>query len=571
MYVVDPSGDDSGPGTVEQPFRTLDRAREAAAPGDVVALRGGLHRRTAPFRLTAADSGVTYRAFGHGTADREVPVVSGGRRITGWRAGPRGTRLADVPGPAVRQLYVHGRRADRASVEIGPGFTRTATGYAVDDPRPATWTGEVELVYPGAYPWSEPRCPVARICGDDRSSVLTMAQPAFGWAAELYRAEITWDGPGAGTHHGLDSPGRAENSPAFLTEGTFAHADGVLHHLPRPGETADDVVVPVLETLLHLRGAHDVAFRGIVFAETAWGRPGTERGFLHYHGNGFYDGGPLETVVFADGQGRVTVPGGEPATIPGGVLVEDCARVAFEGCRFTRAGGVAVEVRGGADTVLSRCTVDDAAGGGVVVDGGARHRVEDSHVHHVGRDHRGSPAVLVTGTEDAVVARNLVEDVPHAGIVLYPARGTRVLANLVQRTMQVLADGGGIYLSGAQGDSHASGALVRGNVVRDTTTPYNVGLYTDYGAAWVVVAGNVVLRADTPVVLHVSPPLAHVAFVGNVWDADPGEPPEGVALADNTTLPAGAADDDPAVADVLAGAGPGAQANSDCTTAIGSR
>lgn len=330
-------------------------------------------------------------------------------------------------------------------------------------------------------------------------------------------------------------------------------------------------MVPVLETLLHLRGAHDIAFHGITFAESAWGRPGTPRGFLHYHGNGFHDGSPLETVVFADGQGRVTVPGGDPATIPGGVLVEDSARVAFEGCRFTRLGGVGVEIRGGADTVLARCTVDDVSGGGVVVDGGAGHRVEDSHVHHVGRDHHGSPAVLVTGTEDAVVARNLVEDVPHAGIVLYPARGTRVLANLVQRSMQVLADGGGIYLSGARGDSHASGALVRGNVVRDTVTPYNVGLYTDYGAAWVVVAGNVVLRADAPVVLHVSPPLSHVAFLGNVWDADPGEPPEGVVLADNTTLPAGAGDDDPAVAGIVAAAGPADQANSDCTTAIGSR
>lgn len=556
MYFVDPSGDDSGPGTIERPFATLDRARAAATAGTVVNLRSGTHRLTKTFRLSAADSGVVYQAHGYGTAAQEHAVISGGRPVTGWSDTASGARRAEVPGLATRQLYVGGRRAERSAAAIEHALTRTGTGYVIDDPAPQEWQGDVEFVYRGAYPWSEARCPVERVSADGDSTTVTMAQPAFDRAARLYRSVISWDGPEAGEHNGVDAPTLVENSPAFLTAGTFALGGGVLHYLPHPGEDLDDVVAPVLETLLHVRGVHDVAFRGITFAEATWLQPSTPQGFLHYHGNGYYNGGELQTVTFAEGQGQVTVPG-EAAAMPGNVVFEDCSRVTVEGCRFTRLGAVAVEFRGaGADNAVRGSEITEVAGGGLVIGEGAQgHRVENNRIHRVGCDYRGSPAVLVSGTSGTVIAHNRVGDVPHVGIVAYEGRGTHVLNNLVHDTMRVLADGGGIYLAGAQGDSHANGAVVRGNVVKDTITPYNFGLYTDYGATWVAVEGNVVYRADAPVVLNVSPPLEHVSFTGNYWDGDPGEAPEGVSLSGNTILPAEAFDDHPAVAEIAANAG----------------
>lgn len=554
MLVVDPSGDDSGPGTLDRPFATLDRAREAAVAGTVVTLRAGTYRRTEAFRLSAADSGVVYRAHGHGTDAAEQVVISGGQRVGGWHEDAEGIRRAAVPDLVTRQLYVSGRRAARAAVALDGSLTRTATGYVTTDGTSLEWPGAVELVYRGVYPWSEARCPVSHLSGDGRA--VTMAQPAFGRAALLYRSVISWEGPGAGDTHGVDAPTSAENSPAFLTPGTFALGDGVLHHLPLPGEDCDDVVAPVLETLVHARDVHDVAFHGITFADATWLRPSSPAGFLHYHGNGHYDGGPLATVTFADGQGQVTVPQ-DAAAMPGNVIFENTSRITLEGCRFTRMGAVGLEFRGaGTGNVVRDSVVDDVSGGGVVIGDGARdHRIENCHVHHVGREYHGSPAVLLSGTAGTVVVHNQINDVPHAGIVVYAGRGAQVLNNLVTDTMQVLADGGGIYLAGSQGRSHASGAVVRGNVVRNTITPYNFGLYTDYGAAWVIVQGNLVHRADAPVVLDVSPPLEHVAFLGNYWDADPGDPPGGVTLADNTTLPEQALREDPTVADIVAGAG----------------
>jgi hypothetical protein len=382
-----------------------------------------------------------------------------------------------------------------------------------------------------------------------------MAQPAFGWAAELYRSTVTWMGPDE--VNGTDSPTSVENSPAFVTEGTFALDNGVLYYKPLPGEELSDVVAPVLETLVHAKDVHDVVFRGITFADATWLQPSSPEGFLHYHGNGYYTGGEIITISFGEGAGEVKVPA-DAKPMPGNVVFENCGNVTLEGCRFTRLGAVALEFRGsGSGNVVRDCEIAEVAGGGVVVGGAAEHcRIVNNRIHHIGFDYHGSPAVLLSGTIDATVAHNEIHDVPHVGIVAYDGRGIQVLNNLVHNTMQVLADGGGIYIAGSQGTSHANGALIRGNVVRDTITPYNFGLYTDYGAAWVTIQGNVIHRDDKPVVLEVSPPLEHVAFIGNYWDADPGDAPNGVTLADNVLLTEDGFAADATVADIVAAAGP---------------
>ncbi|MGW6919609.1 right-handed parallel beta-helix repeat-containing protein [Kitasatospora sp. NPDC054939] len=572
-FFVDPHGDDNAPGTREQPFATLERAREAARAGDVVNLRAGFHRLARPLELTAEHSGVTYQAYGWATGEPEEAVVSGGRVVDGWVRGEDGVRRAPSGPAPVRQLSVDGRRVPRAEAPLDGAAAPRVTGvsevgHLLEGPE---LTGDaVEFVYRGAYPWSEARLPVARLHKAQPARAgrweAVMAQPAFARAHALYRAVGAWEGDGVVREsNGAERPAFAVNSPALLTPGTFAHSDGVLHHLPLPSEEfgpgSGEAVVPVLEVLLHAAGVRDVSFRGITFADSTWLRPASDRGYVHYHGNGHYDGGELMVVELGaeEADGRVTVPV-ESASMPGTVVFENASGVLVEGCRFTRLGAVALEFRGeGADNTVRGNLVEEVCGGGIVIgDGAARHRVERNRVRRVGLEHSGSPAVLVSGAADTVLAHNEVAETPHAGIVVYGGHGTRVLNNLVHDTMQVLADGGGIYLSGPQGTSPEDGALVRGNVVRDTVTPYNFGLYLDYGAAWVTVEGNAVLRADTPIALHVAPPLEEVVFRGNLWDADPGDAPAGVRLEGNTVLPAESFEADPAVAAVVAAAGPDA-------------
>ncbi|MFC7101827.1 hypothetical protein ACFQQB_15965 [Nonomuraea rubra] len=220
MFYVSPAGDDSWEGSFERPFLTLERARSAAreVPGEaVVRLMGGTHVLTRPFELTEADSGTVYEAYGHGTAGQEEAVISGGRPITEWRVRD-GVWRAEVGDLEVRQLYVDGRRAARAAIPGLPGAAEaTGTGYVTDSTEPLAWRS-AEFVHRGVYPWSEARLGMAAAEADGGRTVITMAQPGFGWAMELYNS--VWEG---NTSRGPGLPTAIENDPAFLREpGTFA-------------------------------------------------------------------------------------------------------------------------------------------------------------------------------------------------------------------------------------------------------------------------------------------------------------------------------------------------------------
>jgi hypothetical protein len=515
----------------------------------VVSLRAGTHTLTAPWELTESDSArdghrIVYQAHGYGTAAQERVVVSGGREISGWRVRD-GVWLADVGDLDTRQLYVDGRRAERASIAALPGtVTPDETGYLTGSASPLSWRNPsgVELVYRGLYPWTEARCGVAAVSpGADGGSVITMVQPGFGHAMRLYN----WAWGGQETH-GPGLPTRVENDPAFLTEpGTFVldrarPGRHVLSYLPRTGESPEGtrVVAPVLETLLRVTGTRGVSFRGLVFADATWLRPSGPGGFLHYHGSNFYEGGPVSRADLGDGA-WVTYPDTFRG-IDACVELSGVSGTEIEGCTFTRLGGTGLGLSGGEGVTVRGCEFHTLSAAAVSVTGTREALIEDNHVHDTGLDYSGSPGIEVRGTRGCTVAHNEVSDVPHCGIVAGAGQGTRILRNRTTATMGVLADGGGVYLSGPQGDSARNGAEIRGNVIMDTRTPYNFALYTDYGAAWVTVEGNVVARADNTSVLRVSPPLENVVYRGNFWDADPlgaDDPPEGVTYEDNTTLP----------------------------------
>ncbi|MGP3963523.1 right-handed parallel beta-helix repeat-containing protein [Nonomuraea sp. 3N208] len=544
-FYVAVDGDDSAPGTAEHPFATVERAAQAAraAGGGTVHLRAGTHVLTRPLELTEADSGTTYQAHGYGTAHQEEVTLSGGREITGWRE-EGGRWLADVGDLDTRQLYVDGRRAERAALDALPGEVSVSeTGYVTDSTEPLGWhsPADVEFVYRGLYPWTEARIGVTAVAGSPGVGAgvrISMAEPAFERAYALYNS--TWEGQ---TSSGPGLPTRVENDASFLTEpGTFAldRSRRTLHYLPRAGEQPGRtrVVAPVLETLVHLRDARDVAFLGLGFADATWLRPSRTGGFLHYHGSGYYEGGPIERVTVVEGQAWVTVPG-RSETVPACVVLDGAAEVRVEGCRFTRLGATGLGLSGGSGLSVRGCDFDTLSASAISVSDGQDVLVEDNWIHHVGLDHSGSPGIALTGTRRCTVVGNHVADVPHCGIVAGPGEGTRILRNLTTGTMQVLADGGGIYLSHPQGSSAETGAVIAGNVIEDTRTPYNFGLYTDYGAAWVTVEENVVTRADSTAVLTVHPPLENVVYRGNFWDADPlgsDDPPAGVTYEGNRTI-----------------------------------
>ena len=92
LYIA-PNGNDGGSGTIDAPFKTLEKARDTIrelSPEERrqnirVFLRGGTYKMEQPFVLNVQDGAplglrVSYEAF-----PGETPVLDSGVEITGWK------------------------------------------------------------------------------------------------------------------------------------------------------------------------------------------------------------------------------------------------------------------------------------------------------------------------------------------------------------------------------------------------------------------------------------------------------------------------------------------------------
>src|SRR5262245_48655875 len=92
-YYVAPTGNNSNPGTLEQPFATMARGQQAAAAGDTVYFRGGTYRFTSSTDANGValnKSGSSGRRINYWAYETEIPIfdfsgMTAAARITGIR------------------------------------------------------------------------------------------------------------------------------------------------------------------------------------------------------------------------------------------------------------------------------------------------------------------------------------------------------------------------------------------------------------------------------------------------------------------------------------------------------
>ena len=94
---VTTQGDDTGPGTKERPFRTIQQAAQIAQPGDTVTVHAGIYRERIdpPRGGTGPHDRITYRA-----APGEEVDIRGSEVVTGWN--PVGDEVWRLVVPAER-------------------------------------------------------------------------------------------------------------------------------------------------------------------------------------------------------------------------------------------------------------------------------------------------------------------------------------------------------------------------------------------------------------------------------------------------------------------------------------
>ena len=125
-FYVSPLGNDSHAGTQEKPFKTLSRARDAVRlvnktmTSDIhVYLRGGDYPVTETLTFTPDDSGMNGHKVCYQAYEKEIPVMNGADKVTGWKNHKGKIYEAKLNRSAkLRTLIVNGKRAYMANKTV---------------------------------------------------------------------------------------------------------------------------------------------------------------------------------------------------------------------------------------------------------------------------------------------------------------------------------------------------------------------------------------------------------------------------------------------------------------------
>jgi hypothetical protein len=268
-YFVSPAGDDANPGTLNNPFATLQRAQQAARekPRNIC-LRGGTYYLPATLVLTSEDSGTKDASVAFENYQDEQPVISGGVRLRNldWQIFTNGIFQAQVPADLqTEEIFVNGERQILARYPDFDPKAKYFDGFspdAISTERAARWAdptgGYFHAMHPalwGDFTW--------RITGKDTNNQMKLEG---GWQ----------NNRGAAAHpqlrfvenifEELDAPGEW-----FLNSKTHT-----LYFYPPAGLDLKKAVVEAtrLRTLVEFRGDENhpvkwITLRGLTFRQAA--------------------------------------------------------------------------------------------------------------------------------------------------------------------------------------------------------------------------------------------------------------------------------------------------------------
>jgi len=562
-FYVAANGKDADPGTAAAPFATVAKARDTVREkirqglnkNILVQIPGGTYALAETLTFGPEDSGTEKFSITYAAAPGEKVVLSGGRKIIGWKKGTGDIWTAEVPEVKAgkwyfRQLFVNGRRAIRARTP-NQGWCDGRPVKPVDQNKPQEPVVIRIKVAGGVAAWRNPEdIELAYIRNNDGGrkaleSIDAAAQtvtlrPPHRWAPKCFGFDWFNGVPDGRCYlenalEFLDSPGEW-----YLDRGT-----GILSYWPQPGEDLPqcEVVAPVVHnTLLAVAGTRqrpvlNLHFRGLNVEHVDWPLP--DHGFM-----GLFS---CNVPVFREG--------GDP----GHRFIEAAVEIAHaRSCSF-RDGGIARV--GAMGMVLREGTADIAIDGNHIQQTGAgglglghcnvaagylkaapppepceyeRFRVCNNYIHHCGADYHGGTGIALYRMKHSTISHNLIHDTAYFGMCLGGdqdpkwsfVEGNTVERNHIHRAMQVTQDGAGLYVCFA----HAGGKnLIRANLIHDTSTNnMSAGLYLDSACAGVTFEHNVIYRNPSmTIILNRKEDLAKNTWIGNLVLASRDEaPPE---------------------------------------------
>lgn len=486
-------------GAARDRIRAARRGGEPGAPTRVL-MREGTYRITEPFVLTPEDSGQENEPQVYAAYPGERPIISGGRKITGWKKGAGDIWTVNIPEVQrgkwqFHQLFVNGRRSQRARTP-NQGFFRIDGPKSEANPFQLKYRGDeikksweeladVEVI--ALFSWAEIRMPIRKV--DEKLRLATLAGGAQPYNKEANARYYIENAPEA-----LDLPG----------EWYLDRKKGILSYWPLRDEDMSqvEVIAPVATRLVHFQGVpaagkfvSRVVLHGITFQDADWN---------------------LGPNGYADVQAAVE--------IGGAVKLDGAVDCAIELCTISHVEGYALDVGAGCkrNRIVGNEISDIGAGGiklgwgreglqpphsgegYIVIDREAElnseNVVSDNHLRNLGNVFPSAIGIWAGQTIGSTISHNHIHDLNYSAISVgwnwaygpNQAHHNRIEYNHLHHIgREMLSDMGAIYTLGIQ-----PGTVIRNNLIHDVTRfAYGGwGIYFDEGSSQIVAENNVVYR-----------------------------------------------------------------------------
>ncbi len=516
IYVDGDNGDDENAGTIDAPFKTIEKAQEAVKQYSAtmqnhifVYLKNTEYYMKEPFALDSENSGnngyyIVYASYGGGQAS-----ITGGRHVSKWSIhdADKNIYVANVgAGTQTRQMFVDGVRAIRARSKGGlNGVKRSANyGYITSDTFLNDYKNisDLELVYYEI--WTNPRCGVSRVemLKNGKQVELFMDSPGFDYVTNKGSTSASF-------------PVYYENAYELIDEGGEWYLDskvGLLYYKPRIYEDMSkvDVVLPIEEDIVRIEGTVDkpvsnIAFYEISFDNSTWMRPSSEYGH-------------------ADTQSNHIRQNGNDTLVDTAIEFRNVENVLIKDCTFTKLGTTALGLYGGVhnvkisgnefyDTSATAIQLGEVKGDYVMNPPEDKYAIQDveisdNYIHDVAIDYMSGVGIAAGFPQDTVIEHNEIYETPYSGMHLgygwaeqkYLGTATEnfiVQNNYVHEAQNYLFDGGGIYTLGMRSLNFSVWNVIRENYIQNVNNAY-AAIYNDNTSSGWLVEKNVINLIDVP-------------------------------------------------------------------------
>lgn len=543
-YYVSPDGSDANPGTKEQPFQTIEKARDVVRTingtmtGDiVVTLRGGTYPLSSTVVFGPEDGGRNGNYVRYVNAPGETPLITGGRPISGWTIHDQSKNIWKASGVTsrFRQIYVNGTKGIRARMpNLGNGgsanFYRLTkvdtTGRALNvaSSYVSNWKNFNKVEMHLMIAWADATLRLASSTNmGNNVTKLSIQDPE---RTLLFNRPY----PMLGVTFGDKNKQQAfflENAYEFLDqpgEWYLDESDNTLYYMARSGEDMSKslVVVPILENLIKIVGPSTtntvgyLSFQGLTLAHTSFMRP-SKTGLLNLQAGQFNTG----------------APGGNNYMLwrpEAGVSVVNAHHLRFERNVFAQMAASGLDLISGThDDAIIGNVFTDLGGTGVTVGKFAQDTLTEIHIAYnpsdkneistndtvknnlvtkVTTEIQGGIGIAAGYPRYIAIEHNEVSYTNYSGISVgfgwtksaNAMTGNKINWNNIHHVAQLLADAGPIYTLSNQG----SGSQIQYNYIHDLTASqwadyWICAIYLDEGSSGFDVSHNVFVNAPSGV------------------------------------------------------------------------